>query len=112
MNKAKLNIMTTLQWRLNGKCSNTIDSCPKEIALTTLSSYPWNCQDCIEMFKGLVNLPDLLEKRMEADAKKPGFDFGYIESTKPCPCEFAKDVAIVRLNEYIKELEKEIKNAD
>jgi len=81
----KLDLMLELRDRLNGKCSMESYTCPKFIEINT-----WECDDCVNIFKGIVDIYKLAQPN------------------PPCPCKWVPDIATSRLEEYIEELKQKV----
>lgn len=90
----KLSLMLELHNRLNGHCSMDLSTCPKWMLVEDQKN-AWECSDCTAMFEGII---DLRKRVPTADSLL----------RTPCPCKYAPDIAISRLEEYIEELKQEV----
>ena len=95
LSKNKLIVLKELRDRLNGECCSELSACPYFISNRLIDGDIWTCDDCVEMFEDIV---DLRLKCYEYTGDLRGFDYN------PCPCTYAEEIAITRLDEYIEEL--------
>ena len=105
--------LRTIRRRLNGHCSNSIDTCPEFVIKKGWKSI-WTCDMCVEMFKPLgIDLTVLQKNRnalvtemeKEEDFDPWGDEDGLIRMSRPCPCQLAPEIALARLDESILEYE-------
>lgn len=95
LRKNKLIVLKELRDRLNGECWSGLSACPHFISSKLIDGDIWTCDDCVAMFENLV---DLRIKCYEHTGDLRGLEFN------PCPCTYAEEIAITRLEEYIEEL--------
>lgn len=100
----QLSTLEELQNRLNGSCSDDLDTCPYFIGHDLFRKHIWDCDDCKKMFVNVINLSECMK------------DSRLKTMTRPCPCSIAmtglfkittQDV-LQRLDEYIEELRGEL----